>query len=199
MKTPSWQEIVIPKVVVDNLRIIKPGFTFDTLLYQIVFHNSKKLFVSYNCDQCGHIHTPTKTTDEVNHCPACLTKQVRCVQSLKFNKTSKVPMYSRKENYIEAIAGAMNLNFCNYFKQSPELNLDWEWRNNQFHVAFAGGETASDISPRVAIARAALMTPYLWDTKFDWKTFTFVDKVDKCFITGILSHLRPLENRYGIV
>ena len=191
MKTPSWAECGIPKVVADHLRVMKPGFAFDTLVYQTVFHYHKRLYLSYTCDECGHIHTPSKTTDEVSQCPACYNKRVRCVQSLKFNTKSKVPMYSRKGQYMQIIVQTMNENFSYYFKQYPDRNVDWEWQNGMFHVAFAGGETASDALPRVAVARAALMTPYLWDTRFDWKTYTFVDKVDTHFITNLLGHLQP--------
>lgn len=191
MKTPTWQEVGIPKVVVENLRTLKPGFSFDTLVYQTVFHYTKKLVLAYNCDECTYVHMPTKTTDEVSQCPSCFSKRVRCVQSLKFNKTSKVPMYSRKSPYMETIVRQMLDNFTIYFKQRADRAIDWEWHNDLFHVAFAGGDTASDPKPSVAITRAALMTPYLWDKNFDWKNAEFVDKVNKHFITDLLGHLTP--------
>lgn len=190
MKTPSWQEVGIPQIMVDHIKQLKPGFAFDSLVHQVVFQNNKKLFVSYNCDICGHKFSPTKTTDEVSNCVSCYSKRVRCIQSLKFNKGTKLPTYSRKGSYLSTLFAQMSENFSNYFKAFPERNLDWEWHGDLYHVAFAGGETATGSMPRTAVAKAALLTPYLWDTTFDWKNLTQNDKVETHFITSLLGHLQ---------
>ena len=48
MKTPSWQEIEIPKTLVESIKQLKSGHTLDILAHQIVFHNNKKISVSYH-------------------------------------------------------------------------------------------------------------------------------------------------------
>jgi hypothetical protein len=43
----------------------------------------------------------------------------------------------------------------------------------------------------MAIAKAALLCPYLWDMNYDWKERKRSDKVDDRFIVPLLSHLLP--------
>jgi predicted Zn-ribbon and HTH transcriptional regulator len=219
MKIPSWEEVNIPRLVVSQVKQLKPSAIADALVHQLVYHNTKKLCVSYPCDSCGHIHSPTKATDEVSQCPACQSKRVRCVQSLKFTSGTKLPLYTRRGSYLANLLRQMTVNFNQYFlnkvttpyddllddegdfgivkmktetEQEPaERNMNWEWHDGEFVVWFAGGEAASDELPRMAIAKAALLCPYLWDMNYDWKERKRSDKVDDRFIVPLLSHLLP--------
>ena len=136
MKTPSWQEIEIPKTLVESIKQLKSGHTLDILAHQIVFHNNKKISVSYHCRNCGHTHS-AKPNEEVSQCDMCFSKKVHCIQSLRFNKSNLalLPHYSRKGFYLVNFMSQMYNNFRHYFNCSPEKNVDWGWHNDAYHVA----------------------------------------------------------------
>lgn len=187
--TPTWKDVGIPEIVVNAIKAIPASFLFDTLVHQQVFHMHKKVVPTYNCNTCGAMYTPQRSTEEVGQCNECQGKKVRCFQTLKFSGERKIPFYSRGPKFLQSIIGQMNRNFSLYFKCYPDRDIDWEWHNNIFHVAFAGGDTAQDILPRVAIAKASILTPYLWDSKFDWKDCRFVDNANQKFISHLFNQL----------
>jgi len=188
MQPPNWKEVGIPDIMVRTIHIMKPTYALDCLISQMVFHNNKKLNLVYTCDMCAYQYVPQRNTEEVSQCVNCNSKRVRCLQSLKFSNDKKIPFYSRAGNFILQINDQMRNNFLSYFKTWPERDMDWEWHDGIYHVAFAGGETGTGELPRLAIARAALLTPYLWDSMFDWKTASRRDKIDQRFISQYLGH-----------
>ena len=157
MQPPTWKEVGIPEIVVRTVRAMQPTYAMDCLVSQVVFHNSKKLTLNYNCDWCGNQYIPPRATEEVGVCNNCQRRQVRCVQSLKFNPGKKIPYYTRQGLHIIQIIQQMSNNFIGYFHVQPERDVDWEWHGGKYHVAFAGGETATGELPRLAVARAALL------------------------------------------
>lgn len=197
MQIPTWQSVGVPENVVNFMRTIRASFQLDCLVTQTVFHNYKKLYVSYYCDTCGFVYQPQRSNEEVCSCQNnnCGSKRVRCVQSLKFNVEKKIPYYSRGPKFISNMIRQMNTNFSAYFGNFPERDLDWEWHNGVFHVAFAGGETAADVFPRVAVSKAAILTPYLWDSFYDWKNMSRSDAIDQRFITPLLQQFLPSKDK----
>jgi hypothetical protein len=119
---------------------------------------------------------------------------VRCIQSVKFGE-KKIPYYSRTGNFILNIARQMKINFELYFKTSADRDIDWEWHNDFYHVAFAAGETGKGELPRIAIARAALLTPYLWDSLYDWKNSCYREVSDQKFLTNLINHFAQKKER----
>ncbi len=191
MKTPDWKAVGVPEIVVNAIKAIPASFLLDTLVHQLVFHNNKKIIVSYNCEMCGFAYTPQRSNEEVSQCgnQQCQSKRVRCIQTLKFSGERKIPYYSRGPKFLHGTIRQMNMNFATYFKSYPERDIDWEWHSNMYHVAFAGGETAQDTLPRVSIAKAAILVPYLWDSKFDWKNSCFLEDADQKFISHFINQL----------
>ena len=84
-------------------------------------------------------------------------------------------------------------NFRHYFNCSPEKNVDWGWHNDAYHVAFAGGETASGETAKIAVIKASLLTPYLWDSKFDWVT-GYKNDIGDHRILSVLNHLQQRKS-----
>lgn len=191
MQPPKWKDVGIPNVIVQAVRKIPASFLLDCLVHQMVYHNYKKIIPSYNCEICGHIYVPTRSTEEISHCQnnSCQSKRVKCYQTLKLSGERKIPFYSRGSKFLLSMIKQMNTNFSVYFKSYPERDIDWEWHDNNFHVAFAGGDTAQDPIPRVALSKAAILTPYLWDSFFDWKNSSPCDKADQRHISHIINQL----------
>jgi hypothetical protein len=189
MQPPTWKEVGIPDIVVRTIKAMQPTYAMDCLISQLVCHNSKRLTLTYVCDRCGFQYIPERNTEEVSLCGNCQNKRVRCLQSLKFGNEKKIPYYTRQGQHILYIIRQMQTNFQNYFKSNPERDVDWEWHDNLYHVAFAGGDTAMGEWPRLAIARAALLTPYLWDSMHDWKNECKRDTCDQKLITQLLNHI----------
>lgn len=195
MELPTWKSVSVPANVVQHVMSMKPSFQMDCLVSQVVFHNFKKLSVTYCCDRCGFQYQPNRTTEEVCSCQGCGLKQVRCFQSLKLPQDRKIPYYSRSSRFLTQVIAQMNKNFQIYFQAPPERDMDWEWHAGYFYVSFAGGGTAQDIFPKVAISKAAILTPYLWDTRFDWKEGKRCDEIDQKFISHIFNQLTPIKDQ----
>jgi hypothetical protein len=194
MQIPTWKDVGIPDIAVKSLREMLPTYAMDCLVSQIVFHNTKRLITTYRCDN-GHNYVPEKLHEEVCACPICFTKRVRCIQSVKFSSEKKIPYYSRTGNFIASISKQMKSNFELYFKVSADRDIDWEWHNDVYHVAFAGGETGRGELPRIAVARAALLTPYLWDSLYDWKNACYREVSDQKFLTNLINHFAQKKER----
>jgi hypothetical protein len=114
---------------------------------------------------------------------------------MKLPSDRKIPYYSRGPRYLDSIIKQMDNNFKIYFKTQPERDIDWEWHDGSFFISFAGGETASHPFPRVAMCKAAISTPYLWDSCFDWREGKKCDNIDQKFISHIFNQLAPMKDQ----
>lgn len=200
MQVPAWKDVGVPDIMVRTLRDMKPSYSMDCLVSQLVFHNVKRITSTYRCDACGFSYVPEKVHEEYCSCQSCDSKRVRCHQSVKFSGDKKIPYYTRSENFILTIARQMHINFNSYFKTPADKDIDWEWHEDNpyqsmFHVAFAGGDTGKGELPRIAITRAALLTPYLWDTMYDWKNSCVRQVTDQRFLTNLICHFAPPKER----
>jgi len=182
MQTPTWQSVGIPGNLVTAIKEMPASSTLDVLVHQTVFRSFKRVISTYMCGACGHTYVPTRFSEEVARCPACQGQRVRCIHSLKYPPDRKIPYYSRASKMTLRIVEQMNLNFISYFKSNPKRGMDWEWHNGRFSVAFAGGETTSDMHPRIAISKAAVLSPYLWDSYFG----TTEEVLDQRYISHLL-------------
>jgi hypothetical protein len=197
MQPPNWKEVGIPEIMVRSIRDMQATYAMDCLVSQLVFHTVKRLTVSYCCDHCGYTYVPERNNEEVSFCQNCFGYRVRCIQSLKMNAEKKTPYYSRSGNFLTQIIHGMQSNFTFYFGKEPERDIDWEWHDGMYHVAFAGGETGIGNVPRLAICRAALLTPYLWDSMYDWKNNCRRETIEQKFITQYLNHFAiPKKDPY---
>ena len=187
MNVPTWKSVGVPQVVANAVAALPASFGLDSLVYQFVYHNQKRVSLTYACNNCGHVYVPQRASEEVCQCGRCHSRQVRCVQSLKFG--SKVPQYSRTGQHLRDVMRQMCDNFQGYFGFPADRDIDWEWHGGMYHVAFAGGDTAHDPSPRMAVVRAAVLVPYLWDSGFNWKDLRPGGAGEQGFISHILGQL----------
>jgi len=71
-------------------------------------------------------------------------------------------------NYKDVIE-AMELNFHSYFHYLPRRLIDCGWEDGIIYCQFSQGYKVKEVvsRPRMAILKAAVLCPYLWDT--NWK------------------------------
>lgn len=192
MQYPTWEEVNIPAIVPKTINTMQPSHSLDCLIHQLVFHYQKKVMPSYYCEDCGAVSSG-KPNEEINYCPNCSSKRVRCINSLKFDK--KVPFYSRTEIFLFEIIAKMAENFTLAFKTYTTKILDWEWHNKLYYVTFTGGDTGVGPSPKMAIIKAALLVPYLWDFSKDWINGGQINKYEQTSLLQIISNLLIAKKR----
>jgi hypothetical protein len=81
---------------------------------------------------------------------------------------------SNKHNYTKSsnldtnkIIQRMENNFRLYAGISGNI-VSFCWEDN-FVCQFLSGERIKDFTPSLAIAKAAILCPFLWDTGFNWR------------------------------
>lgn len=167
VKFPNWRDVGVPNALISTIRNMPPCFLLDTLVYQLIFHYTKKLQITYHCEVCGYQYVPTRSTEEVAQCINCGKRRVFSTQEYIFPK-DKVPLYSRNPQYnILDIIYQMDKNYIRRWKQENNT-FDWNWSKNYYEVQFCGGDSVQDPAPRQAVIKAAVLVPYLWDSMFDW-------------------------------
>jgi DNA-directed RNA polymerase subunit RPC12/RpoP len=186
MEHPTWQEVGIPAILIDSIKQMKPCFLLDSLVHQIVFHNVKKLKLLYICMNCGKQYEPERNSEDISECESCGHRGICATQSLRFTK-EKIPSYSRS-NFCSLfdIIRIMDENYSQYFRVNKKTSLDWDWEG-QYKVQFLGGDVAHATAPRVAVVKASLLCPYLWDSFYNWNTNSHRDALEQKYISQFIN------------
>lgn len=163
MKHPTWKDMSIPGMLVYSIKTLPACYMIDSLVFQLVYRNRRRPLRTYFCNKCGHVHRPERSSEEISGCPKCESLLVHC--SVQWRWSREVPSYSRKTGHkFDNIYEAMFHNYVVYFKATPPPNFfDCGWGDNHLYAQFAGGELVTGDSPRLCIAKAAILCPYLWD------------------------------------
>ena len=188
IKYPTWSDVGVPVVMADSIKAMKPCFLLDSLVYQVVFHNIKRMQLLYSCDVCSRTYVPERNSEEVVDCGFCGNRSIHATQSLRFDK-EKIPSYSRTDYCsLFEIIRTMDENYSRYFKLRRQRNsLDWDWENRQYKIQFLGGEAACGSTPRITVVKAALLCPYLWDSLYNWSNDTQRDKTEQKHISHFIN------------
>lgn len=179
LNLPSWSDVGMSEVFVQNLRTAPPS-TVEMFYFDRVTHTGRKHSYRYHCGVCGHTHKPNKLTDDYSICDGCKSRCICLTAQLK-------PLVgSGGVNLTDALLGdatrAMTANYANYFGniEVPDDLVKFGWKQKTFRVQFLGGEEVEGVQMGVTVARAALLTPFIWDTSYDWKEHRHMKHADQC-------------------
>lgn len=185
LKYPTWEEVNVPSGLVDYIRHSLVSRFLDLLIHQIVIRNRRRPVRIYTCNECGYAHIPDRSTEEISSCVECSNWEMSSVADLKFTKS--VPHYSSKAIDLAIVFSSLEKNFQYYFEESSEDLIQCGWDDSMTYCQFLGGERVSTPNTRLSVLKAAVLCPYLWDFRFDWRS-----KKDEIID---VEHLTPIINR----
>jgi hypothetical protein len=183
IKYPTWRDVGIPDNLVQSIKQIKTDILLEQLIYERVLHNNRRLQYIYVCGVCGHQHKAEKSTDDYGFCGAaasdngrgCGSRAVRATQQLRGWTREHTAGCSHTDQFANEVLGRMRQNYSRYFKDymddfPAEDIVLFRWRQEGYVASFQGGESVVESSTARALCKASLLVPFLWDTRFDWKT-----------------------------
>lgn len=185
---PTWADVGITDFFLQNLKSASDR-VLEQLYQDRVGHAVRKLQYVYACGVCGHKHKPNKITDDYSVCEACKSRCIRLTQQLKALSATLNPIHDSV--FAETIR-VMNASYQWYFGEKLEIDIvKFGWRNNVFGARFLSGELVEGPNIGVTIAKAAYLTPFLWDLSYDWKEHKHRRS------TGQRSHLTPMIHEFS--
>lgn len=183
---PQWSDVGIPASLQDAMIQLEHGPLLTLLVEERVFHTENKTNFIYTCGACGWHHIVNRSYEAYDECQKCHAKQIKAVPFWKNSKDTVKPTH-RSELVSYKIAEQMGVNYRTYFNVRDSLVLELYWNQFGFNAKFKGGTgTVVATSPYVAIAKAAILCPYLWDSSFNWKIGRKTDKTADCNITHLV-------------
>jgi len=219
IKFPDWKDVGIPSLLVDLLRSSYKGKILDFVVSNKVFKISMKTQYLYTCRTCSYKKKMSRIYEDYSTCEHCGNNLIFC-KPLILSGKDKIEPYSQVEDLVNPVIDRMVLLFTNYFKEYPpdefltcgwNLNIDKTKKivdlnknNNQpasiarnppvFNAKFACGEEVSDAVVATAVCKAAILCPFIWDSKFDWKQNIPRDKQGP-IVPFLYHYLKSLGNR----
>lgn len=175
IRHPGWADVGLPDQFVQQLAGLQDQTVLESLVYDRVFHLTRGVQFVYHCGVCGYSHKPKKTTDDYGVCgnDQCRSRAIRLVSSHKAMNRTHQPGASGTDEFSSLVLSKMADNHLAYFGSEAEDLVALSWRRGVFHAQFTGGGQTQDRLSSLAIVRASLLVPYLWDGKFDWKEGRF--------------------------
>lgn len=165
MNFPSWQDVGVPKILVNNVQQMRHCALFDQLVNQIIFHHNKRIVATYNCNTCGNGYTPDRPTEQISYCQthSCHSPLIRLTQRWHDNERVPVGRFT-----LDQLLITMEECYQKYFKNKPEDMFSWGYERERYWVEFAGGNRAWGTSPKLTAYKAAILVPFMWDMNFLW-------------------------------
>jgi DNA-directed RNA polymerase subunit RPC12/RpoP len=172
-KVPSWDDICFPVSFETYLQMLDDRILVDFFVETRVFHHEIKAGLSYTCGMCGYRKSLDKIHEDFPICPKCESKNLHAALFWRTSKDNYKPSCGR-EVYAQRVVDHMRKNYQTYFQSVPNedsfFKFKYHFGESDFLVSFLGSScAAASTCPILAVSKAALLCPYLWDGRFDWK------------------------------
>lgn len=172
MSHPGWKDVGLPPGFVAILKGLSDFHSLESLVYDRIMHHGRTLQYTYHCGVCGHVHRAKRVTDDYGQCGnnRCRSRAIRGVPSLKPMSRTSPPGACMTDDFAQKVIEAMRVNYDLYFGQKfqPQELVQFRYESS-FRAQFLGGEETCAGAISVCIIRAALLVPFVWDTRFDWR------------------------------
>lgn len=211
---PTWEEVGVPEKVVYYVRTAVLNKRFMGIIDIVVRHNLPKASIVYRCDNCQEEYKPQRVAEDYQVCQRCRSRCIRAIRTIRVSGDKvekekhamgglpKAPMAwqigdeDRKLKCeffldIDKLLNRMNENYIAYFgRRPPKPFLKCNWNDERWYVSFSGGEQVICNDMTIAVARAAVLSPFLWDRRWDWKKKkTFAEPGKKASLISFLWQL----------
>ena len=175
---PTWRDVGVPDQLVQTIKQMRGDTLLEQLVYEKVFHNTRRLQYVYLCGVCGHLHKAEKSVEDYSMCEKCKSKAIRATQHLRAWSRSHPPGVSNTDEFAKEVMTKMRDNYAVYFGRyvddfPPEEVVIFRWRQNGFIANYLSGDQAEESTTARALCKAALLVPLIWDGGFDWKNKKF--------------------------
>ncbi len=173
---PSWQEVGLPDALPETLRKIRYGDLLNFILSYRVFLHENKVNYLYICATCS-CQKYLSPFESYTECKRCGSESVHAVpyltlnrkNSRQFNKNLVSLVCSRMAEYHDAYSGV----------SCPEvMEMTWDTMKGGFAAKFLGGDRVYCNEPALAVVRAAICCPFVWDGRFDFAEKRWKDQSD---------------------
>jgi DNA-directed RNA polymerase subunit RPC12/RpoP len=191
IRFPNWHDVGIPVPLVHTIKLLRGEQLLEQLIYDRVFHNTRRLQYVYVCGVCGHQHKAEKSTEDYGQCEKCKSKAIRVTQHLRGWNPQHPPGCSNTDDFAREVMVKMRENYAVYFNRHvddfpPEEVVLFRWKQHGFVANYQSGDQAEEPTTSRALCKAALLVPFIWDYGFDWKTKSFKPQGRKASILPTL-------------
>ena len=154
---------MVPPFFVELIAHANDSSIISFLVSDRVFRNENKINYNYDCLKCGFRKMVTRQYEDYSRCENCRSNFVKGVPFLKENHCNKINLDAGR------IVERMEHNHYQYFGKYAANIVDIKWRHGRFITKFVCGDEVVDSSPLLSLAKAAVLSPFLWDTRYNWR------------------------------
>jgi hypothetical protein len=181
---PSWKDVGVPNFIIENIKHIRSAQFLGYLVLNRVFRYEVKPQYNYHCRNCDYRKQNVRAYEDYSVCESCGYNDISAFPIWRMGKDKATPI---SEMSVPGILQMLEENYNVYFqKEIPEDFIDVQWRYaviktpmpdgevdkmvySKAYAKFACGEEVEAESHSFAVAKAAILCPFLWDDLFDWK------------------------------
>lgn len=195
---PNWKDVGLSPYFVENLRALCIGDKIDFLIANKVYKDILRSQFKYYCNNCGKSKNSNRIYEDYSKCENCGSYKISCISDWKYPMLDECDPFSSDNSFVSPILVRMQYNYKMYFGElPPEKFLDFstafkKYCNDSyphFKAQFICGEEVEEISASLAVCKAALLCPFIWDDVFDWKNRYRRDESRKTHIIPIIFHM----------
>lgn len=200
---PSWNDVNIPQFIVDNIRNNYSNHLINYLVLNRVFRFEIKPQYNYWCRNCDYRKQNVRAYEEYGTCENCGSQDFLSANPIW--RMGKDRASNVNEGLVPRILHKMEENYKIYFNQKeiPDNFVEMQWLYgtttedvpedeekiiySKAKAKFSHGEEIEAETQSQAVAKAAILCPFLWDELFDWKFGVPKDKGRETHILPLLS------------
>ncbi len=170
---PTWKDVGIPDQLTKIIKDSQGDDLLEQLIFEKVFHKTRRMQYIYVCSVCGQQHKPEKSVEDYGSCKFCNTKAITATQHLRGWNRPHPNGCSNTMHFAQEVLMKMHFNYSIYFSKhfDPEDIVVFKWNYRKGFIAnYLSGSRSEDQNTAKALCKASLLVPFLWDGNFDWTT-----------------------------
>lgn len=166
-------KVNIPEWFSEHLKNINDMTILGMLYKLLILRESSSPYLLYTCHSCGHIYTSSKLHEEYINCISCQSSKITSTVKSTVPKYQDISQTSARELIRLSTERVNSLKMTYYSQISCTECKEVGFCKNGFYFQFTGtgGPKAEAPTFIMAIMKASIMYPFLWDFDFDWNKF----------------------------
>lgn len=180
IRTPTWRDVNISDSLINLIKESDDLEFISFLVNDRVFHKENKINYQYVCGSCGYSKLITRQYEDYSSCEDCRSKKIQGFPHWKYHRHGSAIL-----NTTNVIVDKMVLNLNQYFGKKFDNAVDFNW-DDGFKAKFFSGDQIVESNPTLAIAKASVLCPFLWDANYNWRDFIHNDCNNDLHIPHIL-------------